>query len=273
MPLTTRIGSSSFRKKQRDTVLEEYLARKSRERKILLMTHIVIGYPSFEQSLRLVDIMVDAGVDLIELQIPFSEPIADGPVIARANQRALAAGSTVECCFSFAEQVGRKHSIPFLFMSYYNLLYRRGTAKFIERMAAAGLKGAIVPDLPWEEATDYLLATKLHRVAPIFIFSPTTDSDRMATIAEVAEGFIYCVARQGVTGQETRFSPELSGYLARCRAATKLPLALGFGVRNRNDVTYLEGKVDIAVVGSETLRIVDEKGVKAAGEFIRGLRN
>jgi len=158
-------------------------------------------------------------------------------------------------------------------MSYFNIAFCRGTARFVEQMAAVGLRAAIIPDLPFEEGTEYLNCTRQHGIDPIFIFSPTTRPERMLKIAQVARGFVYCVARQGVTGQETRFSNELESYLARCRTATQLPLALGFGVRSPKDVSYLEGKVDIAVVGSETLRIVDEHGVEAAGEFVRSLRN
>ena len=236
------------------------------------MTHIVIGYPSFAASLEIVDAMVEAGVDLMELQIPFSEPMADGPVILAANQKALAAGSTVERCFAFAATVATKHPIPFLFMSYYNLLFRSGVGRFVERMKAAGLLGAIVPDLPPEEAAEYLDAMQAADADPIFIFSPSTADKRLRQIAEHARGFVYCVARKGVTGRHTTFSAELDAYLARCRAATRLPLALGFGVQDQADVASLRGKVDIAVVGTATLCLIDEKGVGAVGAFVRGLR-
>lgn len=254
-------------------MLTDYLAQRAQHSKILLMTHIVIGYPSIEESLRFVDSMVEAGVDLMELQLPFSEPIADGPVIAGANHAALNAGVTVDQCFSFAQRVASKHPIPFLFMSYYNLMFRRGTNQFVHRMAEIGLVGSIVPDLPLEEADEYLQACKDNALAPVFIYSPRTPLDRMVKIAEVAQGFIYCVARSGVTGQQTQFDQDLVSYVARCRTATELPLALGFGVRERKDVAYLEGKVDIAVVGSETLRIIDQQGVDAVGGFIRSLRD
>jgi tryptophan synthase alpha chain len=254
-------------------VLTEYLAQRAQHSKILLMTHIVIGYPSIEESLRLVDSMVEAGVDLMELQLPFSEPIADGPVIAGANHAALSVGVTVEQCFSFAERVASKHPIPFLFMSYYNLMCRRGTKSFVRRMAEVGLVGSIVPDLPPEEAAEYLQACEQAALAPVFIYSPRTPLERMVEIAVVARGFIYCVARSGVTGQQTQFDQDLASYVARCRTATRLPLALGFGVRERKDVAYLEGKVDIAVVGTESLRIIDQQGVDAVGGFIRSLRD
>jgi tryptophan synthase alpha chain len=253
-------------------MLEQRLRDARKNKDILLMTHIVVGYPSFAASLDIVSAMVEAGVDLMELQIPFSEPMADGPVILAANQKALAAGSTVEKCFDFATTVARKHPIPFLFMSYYNVLFRAGTTAFVERMKTAGLTGAIVPDLPPEEGDEYLGAMDKAGLDPIFIFSPSSPVERMRTIASQARGFVYCVARKGVTGAQTSFSAELDAYLARCRSATNLPLALGFGVANAADVSFLRGKVDIAVVGSATLRVIDEQGIGAVGGFIRGLR-
>ena len=254
------------------STLETRIRQARSKKDILLMTHIVIGYPSFAASLEIVDAMVAAGVDLMELQIPFSEPMADGPVILAANQKALARGSTVERCLEFAATVTRKHSIPFLCMSYYNLLFRAGVAGFVDRMQAAGLSGAIVPDLPPEEAGEYLPAMARAGLDPIFIFSPSTSDERLRHIAAAARGFVYCVARKGVTGLHTTFSAELDAYLARCRAATKLPLALGFGVQDAADVNFLRGKVDIAVVGSASLRLIDDKGVAAVGAFVRGLR-
>jgi len=253
-------------------MLEARIRDARAKKDILLMTHIVVGYPSFEASLQIVDAMVEAGVDLMELQIPFSEPMADGPVIVAANQKALAQGITVERCFDFAATVTRRHGIPFLFMSYYNMFFRAGVAGFVGRMKAAGLAGSIVPDLPPEEAGEYLPAMERAGLAPIFIYSPSTSDERMRTIASQGRGLIYCVARKGVTGLHTTFSADLDAYLARCRAATKLPLAVGFGVQDAADVDFLRGKVDIAVVGSATLRLIDEKGVVAVAPFIRGLR-
>ncbi len=253
-------------------MLEAYLKERLEQRDILLMTHIVIGYPDMDTSLALVETMVEAGVDLMELQIPFSEPIADGPVILHANQEALQNGVTVDKCFEFAETVTRRFDIPFLFMTYYNVLYRRGVQSFVERSKAAGIRGAIVPDLPPEEAGQYLRAMKSAQLDPVFIFSPHSSAERMRAIAEHDEGFVYCVARKGVTGAETAFSAELADYLARARSSTELPLAVGFGVRSKLDVDFLRGKAEIAVVGSETLRLVRQSGVAAVGPFLAGLR-
>ncbi len=253
-------------------MFETYLRERRRSRDILLMTHIVIGYPSFEQSFRVIESMVAAGVDLMELQIPFSEPIADGPVILHANQSSLARGTTVAECLDFAREVTQSFPIPFLFMSYYNILFKYGVERFASAMAERHLRGAIVPDLPPEEGQDYLRAMATNDLAPIFIYSPTTSNERMKYLASVARGFIYCVARKGVTGLDTAFSDQLQTYLGRCRSATSLPLALGFGVKDRADVDFLKGKADIAVIGTQTIRLLDSQGVEAVGAFIQGLR-
>ena len=236
------------------------------------MTHMVLGYPSFEDCFRIIEAMVAAGVELMELQIPFSEPIADGPVILKANQKALAAGATVQRCLDFSQEVTRAFNIPFLFMSYYNILFKYGVNRFAGAMDANGLKGAIVPDLPPEEGREYLEAMEKYHLAPIFIFSPTTTSKRMKYLAPFAKGFIYCVARRGVTGAETDFSEQLETYLMQCRQATDLPLALGFGVKDKSDIDFLRGKIDIAVIGSETIRLVDRQGVGSVRGFIENLR-
>lgn len=254
----------------RDPLAEE-LRRRGEQRGLLLMTHIVVGYPGFDVGLRVVEQMVEAGAQVIELQIPFSEPIADGPVILRANQEALARGVTVEQCLQFMEQVARRFDVPFLCMTYYNILFRRGVGAFVDRLADAGMRGAIVPDLPPEEAGDYLAAMERRGLAPVFIFTPTTDDGRMRELAAVSRGLVYCVARRGVTGAETRFGDELATYLERCRRATELPLAVGFGVRDRADVEFLRGRADLAVVGTRSLQVLEEQGVEAVGAFLRSL--
>ena len=253
-------------------MLEPYLKNRLKEKEILLMTHIVIGYPTIEDTFKIIESMVNAGVDLMELQIPFSEPIADGPVILHANQKSLSRKTTVQKCIDFARKVTGTFDIPFLFMSYYNILFKYGVGRFTEAMVQSGIKGAIVPDLPPEEGRDYLDAMEKQNLVPIFIFSPTTPDKRMKYLASFGKGFIYCVARKGVTGVDTDFSKQLKKYLDRCRKATDLPLALGFGVKEKKDVDFLKGKADIAVVGSQTIRLVDKEGIGAVGEFIKSLR-
>jgi tryptophan synthase alpha chain len=253
-------------------VLESYLRDRLKEKEILLMTHIVLGYPSFDESFRIIKTMVEAGVDLIELQIPFSEPTADGPVIVRANQYALEKGATLEDCLHLTEKVTHDFEIPFLIMSYYNIPFRYGLERFVSVIAHCGIRGAIVPDLPPEEGGEYLNAMKKEGLSPILIFSPTTSLERMRYIASFGSGFFYCVARKGVTGQGTEFSQALAAYLARCREATSLPLALGFGIKERADINFLKGKADIAVIGTQTIRIMENEGIHSVGDFLRNLR-
>ncbi|MFC1823303.1 tryptophan synthase subunit alpha [Thermodesulfobacteriota bacterium] len=249
-------------------MLESYIRSRLNEKDILLMTHIVLGYPSFQENLRAIEVMVEGGVDLMELQIPFSEPIADGPVILRANQKALETGARVQACLDFACEVTRVFDIPFLIMSYYNILYKYGIGRFAALMEERGLRGAIIPDLPPEEGEEYLHALRTHHLAPILIYSPRTSSKRMAYLATFARGFIYCVARKGVTGAATDFSKDITAYLSKCRKATRLPLALGFGVKEKGDLEYLKGKAEIAVVGTETIRVMERGGTEGIADFI-----
>ncbi|HET9953596.1 MAG TPA: tryptophan synthase subunit alpha [Polyangiaceae bacterium] len=252
--------------------LSEYIRAQREKQRILLMTHIVVGYPNLERSRELVDAMVAAGVDLIELQIPFSEPVADGPVILRANQEALKAGTRVADCLEFARDVSTRHRTPFLFMTYYNILHRLGLRSFAEKTRAAGVQGVIVPDCPLEESAHCREALNERGIAPIPIFSPTSSDARLRQLGEVAQGLVYVVTRKGVTGASTDFSSELDAYLARCRAATKLPLAAGFGISSKAEVDFFVGKVEIAVVGSQTLRVLDRSGVSGVSEFLKSLR-
>jgi tryptophan synthase alpha chain len=253
-------------------MLNAYLKNRLAEKEILLMTHIVLGHPSFEASLKIIETMVTAGVDLMELQIPFSEPTADGPVIARANQRALEGGVTVAECLEFAGMAALKFDIPFLIMSYYNIPFKYGLKRFVRVLADGNLGGAIIPDIPPEEGREYLAAMRQHDLAPILIYAPTTSLERMQYIDSFAAGFVYCVARKGVTGQKTNFSTELEAYLNKCRQGTNLPLALGFGIKEKSDIEFLKDKADIAVIGSQTIRVMETAGIEAVGEFICNLR-
>ena len=254
------------------SILEEIIRNRLQERKILLMTHLVLGYPSFEVNREVIRQMVENGVDLIEMQIPFTEPMADGPMILKANQESIAKGTKVEECLEFAKEITAEFHIPFLFMTYYNILFKYGLDAFINRASDINIQGFIVPDLPPEEGKEYLDLVKSRNMAPIQIFAPTATKERMKLLADNGAGFIYCVARRGVTGQKTDFDQDFSEYIGRCRSATNLPLAVGFGIRSKEDVNYLTGKADIAVIGTETIRLVDEKGAEAVGPFIAGLR-
>ena len=252
--------------------LSQAIHRARADKDILLMTHLVLGYPSFAVNRRVIEQMVAAGVDIIELQIPFSEPVADGPVILRANQEAIASGVRVRDCLAFAAEMTARHPIPFLFMTYYNILFKFGVEDFLAASRQIGIEGLIIPDLPPEEGEEYLAACRRLELAPIQIFAPTSSDERMVELAGHGAGFVYCVARRGVTGAQTSFDESFNNYIARCRRATAMPLAVGFGISSRQDVELLRGKADIAVIGSATIRLVEEQGPEAVGPFIAGLR-
>ncbi len=251
--------------------LEQTLKTRLKEKDILLMTHIVLGYPSFEVNRQVISQMVENGVDCIEMQIPFSEPMADGPVILKANQDSIAGGTTIEDCLAFGAEMSAAHDIPFLYMTYYNIVFKYGEQRFLDRARDSGIAGLIIPDLPPEEGADFCKAARSTDIAPILIFAPTTFADRMRELDSYGAGFIYCTARRGVTGKHSELDSDFSTYLQRCRTATSRPIAVGFGIQSRADIAALIGKADMAVVGSQTIKLVDEQGVEAVGPFIRSL--
>ncbi len=252
--------------------MEQQLRSALQHKEILLMTHIVLGYPSFEVNREVIKQMVDNGVDCIEMQIPFSEPMADGPVILKANQDSLATGTSVEDCFTFAKEVIETYNIPFLFMTYYNIIFKYGEEAFFKHAAEIGIKGFIIPDLPPEMGKEFLRLADQYAIAPILIYSPTSTDARMKELATHARGFIYCVARRGVTGKKSEFDTTFTEYLTRCKDATDLPLAVGFGIQSKDDIDALRGKADMAVIGSRTITLVESEGARAVGPFIKGLR-
>jgi tryptophan synthase alpha chain len=252
--------------------LEDNIRKRLEEKEILLMTHIVLGYPSFKTNREVVEQMVANGVDCIEMQIPFSEPMADGPVILKANQDSLAGGTKVKQCMQFGREMAGKYDIPFLFMTYYNIIFKYGEEEFFKDCQDAGIQGVIIPDLPPEMGTDFFALADKYQIAPILIYAPTSTDRRMKELDTAANGFIYCVARRGVTGKKSALGDDFNSYLKKCREATRLPIAVGFGIQDKDDIDNLRGKADIAVIGSQTIRLVDDKSSAAVGPFISGLR-
>ncbi len=241
-----------------------------------LMAHLVAGYPSVRATEELLEGIASVGVDILELQIPFSDPIADGPTIIRASDSSLKNGTKLEDCFRIAESFRRKNThTPLLFMGYANTLVNRGIPEFLREAKHYGGDGCIIPDLSpdEEEGVSYLRSSKKEKIASVLILSPTSSRERMKKIADFGSGFFYCVARTGVTGKETRFTQELSQFLSRCRAVTSLPIAVGFGVSKPEHVRFLHGKADAAIVGSETLRVFDRSGIKGVLRFLETMRD
>lgn len=213
-----------------------------------LMTHVVIGYPSLEQTYDRVKRMVAAGVDMIELQIPFSDPLADGPAITAANQQALKNGMTVERCIEFINQVTKEFNIPFIIIGYYNTLLHHDIS-LLKSAAAITFPDIPVTEEPYEH---YLEKAHAAGLKVIQLVSPATTVERLKQISAVAEYYVYCVARYGVTGAGDQ-QADLEAYLARVRNYIDLPLAVGFGIKTPEQVAALRGLADIAVVGSALL--------------------
>ncbi|GAB0055755.1 Tryptophan synthase alpha chain [Candidatus Magnetaquicoccaceae bacterium FCR-1] len=259
--------------------LEPFIRHRLAERQalgeapILLMSHLVLGHPSLDENRRVIDAMAGAGVELMELQIPFSEPIADGPVIAQANQLSLDAGFRVADGLAFAREMVRRHpGVAFLIMTYANILMAYGVERFMRAAAEMGMRGLIIPDWPPQVAGEPMGLCAEMGLDWVQLFTPTSTDERLGYIGGLARGFCYCVARKGVTGAHTDFNADLTQFLSRCRQVTGVPLAVGFGVGTPADVAALCGQAEIAVVGTAAMRIHAEQGAEAVGAFFRGLR-
>ena len=229
-----------------------------------LMTHIVIGYPSIEANVRTIKTMRDAGVDYIEMQIPFSDPIADGRTILNANQAALKNKITVADCFKFARKMIQSYSeINFLFMTYYNIVFNAGTAEFIKRSNNAGLYGLIVPDIPPEEDIEnYYKICRKTGIHPIAVFSPTTTDIRLRKIKKLASGFAYCTSRVGITGAGNKPHEKLGKFILNAKKIIDLPIAVGFGIDSASKAKIISEFADIIIIGSKVINIIDESGKK-----------
>jgi tryptophan synthase alpha chain len=236
------------------------------------MTHAVVGYPSLEDNWEMLDCMNRAGIDLVELQLPFSEPIADGPAFIRANQSALEHGIHWKEYFDFFKRASDSFDFPLIFMGYYNSVFCMGHQEFCNRLSAAGGRGFIIADLPMEEAADLDKAASSKGLDHVQILTPLNTTARLNQIGEHASGFLYCVARKGVTGRATDFNQELGEYLQRCRSVTELPLAVGFGIKTADQVAELKDIADIAIIGTACLQVWEEQGQERYQNFLQELR-
>ncbi|HEX6462678.1 MAG TPA: tryptophan synthase subunit alpha [Candidatus Saccharimonadales bacterium] len=257
--------------------IDKQLAKLRESHRKGLMTHVVVGYPSLEATIDIVQAMDDEGVDFIELQIPFSDPLADGPIIQGACEAALQAGTKVSDSFKVAAQLSQTVTAPLLFMAYFNTVYMYGTERFCKDAAAAGISGLIVPDVPLEAARHegYLEACRRYNVHNIITVAPTSTQERLRKNAEIASGFVYCMSRQGVTGTHQSVDIQLQEYIARVRKFISTPLAVGFGISNRDILGQVTAHADIAVIGSAIIDCInnhkEQPPAVAVKEFLRPL--
>ena len=237
------------------------------------MTHIVAGYPNMDKCKSLAKLMDKCGVSFIEIQIPFSDPVADGSTIMAANQKALENGVKVKDCFQLMKHLSSEVGTPLLFMSYFNILHSFGVEAFCKKAKECGCYGLIVPDIPFDEEDHegYLAACKKHGLKAIQIVSPITSDKRLKQISKVADGFVYCVSRFGTTGEKTDLNLKLKGYLKRVKRFVDLPLAVGFGISNKKHVDLVNESAEIAVIGSKILNVLEKKGFKGVESFLKSV--
>jgi len=242
-----------------------------------LVAFITAGDPSLAVSESIALALAEAGVDVIELGVPFSDPLADGPVIQRSSERALRAGTTLSGVLELAARIRRKSDVSLVLFSYYNPVLQMGLDQFAERAAAAGVDGVLITDMTPEESEDYRRAARAHGLDTVFLAAPTSPDERLKRIAEVSSGFLYVVSRTGVTGTKDSLPEDLPALVRRVRSVTSLPLAIGFGISLPGQVSVLGGLADAAVVGSALVQEVEraatpEAAVAAVAEKARALK-
>lgn len=240
MPLTT---SNSTRISKRFAAL-----RVSGE--LGIIAYITAGDPSLDATLKFVLSLADAGADVIELGIPFSDPLADGPTIQRASERSLKAHTTLAQVIDLVREIRKSSEVPIVLFSYYNPVLQMGLEKFASAAATAGADGVLITDLTPEESDDYRQILAAHHLDTIFLGAPTSTDERLAKIAAASSGFLYLISRTGVTGAKDSLPDDLPTLLRRARKVTLLPIAVGFGISLPGHVSVLGGLADAAVVGS-----------------------
>lgn len=246
------------------TRISRRFAELARAGELGLVAYITAGDPSLEATRQIVVAAAEAGADVIELGVPFSDPLADGPTIQRASERALRAGTTLAGVLDLVAAIRRESQVPLVLFSYFNPVLQMGVAQFADRAAAAGADGALITDLSPEEAGDYRAAMHARGLDTIFLAAPTTSEERFARIARASSGFLYLISRTGVTGARESMPEDLPALVRRARIASRLPLAVGFGISLPGHVSILGGLADAAVVGSALMEEI-ERAANPAG--------
>ena len=232
----------------------------------LIVPCVVAGDPSFAESLQISRELVDAGADMLEIVMPFSDPVADGPVIQQAGSRARTAGMTTDRLFDLVREVRAETGIPLLIMTYANIVIRRGIRKFYRDAADAGADGVVVADVPLEEAAPFCAAARMAGIDPILFVSQTTSPERREQILAKAGGFIYLVAALGVTGTREDLSPQSIDLLKVVKERTSLPVVPGFGISTPEHVRrYTHAGADGVIVGSALIRMIGDRGSSGSG--------
>jgi tryptophan synthase alpha chain len=242
-----------------------------------LVIYLTAGDPSLATTRDMAIAAIDAGADVIELGVPFSDPLADGPVIQRASERAVARGTRLADVLAICREIrDARPQAGIILFSYLNPVLRMGLPEFAKAAKAAGADGVLLTDMIVEEAAEYLAAMRANDLAPVFLAAPTSPDDRLRAIAEHSRGFVYAISRVGITGTQTELAADAEQLVRRLKQFTKLPIALGFGISNAEHVRAVSRFADAAVVGSAIVGLVErtspEQAAAAVGEFVRNLR-
>lgn len=242
-----------------------------------LVVYLTIGDPDLATSKKIALAAIDAGADVLELGVPFSDPLADGPVIQRASERAVRNGTSMEDVLALANSLREQRpSVGLVIFSYLNPILRMGLEAFGAAAEKSGVDAVLVTDLIVEESAEYRAALKKHHLQPIFLAAPTSPDSRLARIAEFSEGFIYAISRVGITGTQQQVAGDARELVTRLRRYTRLPIALGFGISNAAHVAVVAEYADAAVVGSAIVALIEQSGPDkapaAVGKFIAELR-
>jgi tryptophan synthase alpha chain len=232
-----------------------------------LIAYLTAGDPSPERTPALVEALVRGGADLIELGVPFSDPIADGPVIQAAGERALKAGTTLARVLGIAAEIRQTSQVPLLLFTYLNPVVRYGLERLAQDAAAAGIDGCLLTDASVEEAGEYAAAMHRHGLDTVFLAAPTSTERRLKLVAQYSTGFVYLVSHTGVTGERDSLSSAIAPLVAAVRAVTDLPLAVGFGISKPEHVAQLGGQVEAVVVGSAIVRMIERNAANASLEI------
>ena len=239
-----------------------------------LVAYITCGDPDLDTSREVALAAISAGADVIELGVPFSDPVADGPVIQRASERALKHGTTLQGVLEVARQIRQQSRAGLVIFSYLNPILQVGLEKFCAAAVEAGVDGVLVTDLPVEEAGEYVQAMKAHKLAPVFLAAPTSTDERLRAIAKCSRGFVYAISRTGITGARQELAADARGLVERLRAHTRLPIAVGFGVSTPQQFAEVGSFADAAVVGSAIVQSIEQnpgREAAAVAQFIGSL--
>ncbi len=237
-----------------------------------LIPYITVGYPSIEATLEVVPLLASSGCDIVELGIPFSDPLADGATIQKASYRALQNGVTPQTCLEVAKQLSRMVDIPLVFMTYFNPVFSYGLEEFCGASAGSGVSGLIIPDLPPEEGSELEAITQRQGLDLIYLLAPTSTQERIKLIAERSRGFIYLVSLAGVTGARAELSSGLGAFVARVREVASQPLCVGFGISTPEQARQVARMANGVIVGSRIIQLMEAGDFTSVGNFARELR-